>query len=244
MHASVTDALFEALPRHGIATVRFNFRGVGASGGEHDHGLGERLDIVAAIELLSMFVDGPLVLVGLLVRRRRLAVRLRPADRRLVRGRSAAAHRARPPTSRRRPILDRSTSRSPSTTSSTRRTRHEPPRPSGATTEVTCIPGRRPLPQRAAVAASPTVASSSRRSLADDPRTVLRCELRHIRRSSRHGPRRRRHRRRGGRVRRPTQLTVTCVVKSGGYGAVTVRAVKRVVARRHRERAWSRRAGP
>ena len=28
------------------------------SGGEHDDGLGERLDIVAAIELLSMFVDG------------------------------------------------------------------------------------------------------------------------------------------------------------------------------------------
>jgi hypothetical protein len=64
MHASVTDALFETLPRHGLATVRFNFRGVGSSGGEHDHGLGERLDIVAAIELLSMFVDGPLVLSG------------------------------------------------------------------------------------------------------------------------------------------------------------------------------------
>src|SRR5215813_13091541 len=31
MHANVTDALFEALPRQGIATVRFNFRGVGAS---------------------------------------------------------------------------------------------------------------------------------------------------------------------------------------------------------------------
>jgi alpha/beta superfamily hydrolase len=44
--------------------VRFNFRGVGASGGEHDHGLGERLDIVAAIELLSMFVDDPIVVAG------------------------------------------------------------------------------------------------------------------------------------------------------------------------------------
>lgn len=64
MHATVTDALFDALPRQGIATVRFNFRGVGASGGEHDHGLGERLDVVAAIELLAMFVDGPLVLSG------------------------------------------------------------------------------------------------------------------------------------------------------------------------------------
>jgi alpha/beta superfamily hydrolase len=64
MHATVTDALFEALPRQGIATVRFNFRGVGASGGEHDDGLGERLDIVAAIELLAMFVDEPIVLAG------------------------------------------------------------------------------------------------------------------------------------------------------------------------------------
>ena len=64
MHASVTHALFETLPSHGIATVRFNFRGVGGSGGEHDLGLGERLDVVAAIELLAMFVDGPLVLCG------------------------------------------------------------------------------------------------------------------------------------------------------------------------------------
>ncbi len=64
MHATVTDALFDALPRHGVATVRFNFRGVGASGGEHDHGLAERLDVVAAIDLLTMFVDGPMVLSG------------------------------------------------------------------------------------------------------------------------------------------------------------------------------------
>jgi alpha/beta superfamily hydrolase len=64
MHATVTDALFDALPQHGIATVRFNFRGVGASGGEHDHGLAERLDVVAAIDLLTMFVDGPMVLSG------------------------------------------------------------------------------------------------------------------------------------------------------------------------------------
>jgi uncharacterized protein len=64
MHATVTDALFDALPKQGIATVRFNFRGVGLSGGEHAHGIGERLDIVAAIELLAMFVDEPIVLAG------------------------------------------------------------------------------------------------------------------------------------------------------------------------------------
>ncbi|HTN80021.1 MAG TPA: hypothetical protein VMK16_10130 [Acidimicrobiales bacterium] len=64
MHATVTDALFDVLPRNGVAAVRFNFRGVGASGGEHDHGMGERLDVVAAIELMAMFVDGPLVVSG------------------------------------------------------------------------------------------------------------------------------------------------------------------------------------
>ena len=39
----------------------------------------------------------------------------------------------------------------------------------------------------------------------------------------------------GGALRRPTSVTVTRTVKSGGYGAVTVRVVSGVVARRHRE---------
>lgn len=64
MHSAVTQWLFDELPKHGIAAVRFNFRGVGRSGGDHDEGRGERLDVVAALELAAMFVEGPIVLAG------------------------------------------------------------------------------------------------------------------------------------------------------------------------------------
>jgi alpha/beta superfamily hydrolase len=64
MHSAVTQWLFDELPKQGIAAVRFNFRGVGQSGGDHDEGRGERLDVVAALELADMFVQGPIVLAG------------------------------------------------------------------------------------------------------------------------------------------------------------------------------------
>jgi alpha/beta superfamily hydrolase len=64
MHSAVTGWLFDALPKQGIATVRFNFRGVGGSGGEHDEGRAERLDVAAALELVAMFGEGPVVLAG------------------------------------------------------------------------------------------------------------------------------------------------------------------------------------
>ena len=41
-----------ALLAAGGETLRFNFRGVGASDGEHDEGKGERLDLAAAIDAL------------------------------------------------------------------------------------------------------------------------------------------------------------------------------------------------
>lgn len=48
-----------------MACLRFNFRGVGRSGGEHDFGRAERLDIVAAIDALHPVVEGlPLLLSG------------------------------------------------------------------------------------------------------------------------------------------------------------------------------------
>lgn len=50
MHAGLIDALFHALPGRGLATLRFNFRGVGESGGVHDRGVAERLDVLAALE--------------------------------------------------------------------------------------------------------------------------------------------------------------------------------------------------
>ena len=50
MTSLVTSELFRLLPASGIAVLRFNFRGVGASEGSHDGGVAERLDILAAID--------------------------------------------------------------------------------------------------------------------------------------------------------------------------------------------------
>ena len=53
---NVVDALFTALPAAGFTTIRFDFRAA------HDHGVGERLDAVAAIDAVA---DGSqLVLAG------------------------------------------------------------------------------------------------------------------------------------------------------------------------------------
>ena len=61
----IVDTLFRTLPAAGFAAVRFDFRGVGESGGEHDHGDSERLDVLAAIELLDFaHPDVPVWLVG------------------------------------------------------------------------------------------------------------------------------------------------------------------------------------
>jgi alpha/beta superfamily hydrolase len=49
----------------GFATVRFNFRGVGASGGAHGGGMGEQEDARAALDALAKAVGGaPLALAG------------------------------------------------------------------------------------------------------------------------------------------------------------------------------------
>jgi alpha/beta superfamily hydrolase len=61
----VIDALFNALVDIGFTTLRFDFRGVNNSSGSHDGGDSERLDIVAAIELLEVIdPDAPIWLVG------------------------------------------------------------------------------------------------------------------------------------------------------------------------------------
>jgi alpha/beta superfamily hydrolase len=53
------------LNRAGFATLRFNFRGVGESEGEHDEGRGEVGDVRAAVEWLRAEVpDLPLLIVG------------------------------------------------------------------------------------------------------------------------------------------------------------------------------------
>lgn len=50
MRNPLIDALFRALPLAGISTLRYNFRGAGKSGGEHDEGRAEQLDARAAFD--------------------------------------------------------------------------------------------------------------------------------------------------------------------------------------------------
>lgn len=65
MHANVVDALFRALPALGVAVLRFNFRGAGSSGGTHDGGRGERLDVEAALaSARERWPDSPILLAG------------------------------------------------------------------------------------------------------------------------------------------------------------------------------------
>ncbi len=49
MHNNIVEAMLAALWHAGYATLRFNFRGVGESEGEHDGGPGEVDDAVAAM---------------------------------------------------------------------------------------------------------------------------------------------------------------------------------------------------
>jgi uncharacterized protein len=53
MHNKVVYRAAAGLLEAGLVTLRFNFRGVGASTGEHDEGRGEKDDIRAALDYLS-----------------------------------------------------------------------------------------------------------------------------------------------------------------------------------------------
>src|SRR5262245_5368111 len=66
MHSLVIGELFRELPAHGVACLRFNFRGVEGSGGTWDEGRGERGDVAAAVDALAARApaDQPLVLAG------------------------------------------------------------------------------------------------------------------------------------------------------------------------------------
>ena len=65
MRSMVPGELIEALPALGLATLRFNFRGMGASEGEFDDGVNEQLDIAAALDTLDDIVEGlPILLFG------------------------------------------------------------------------------------------------------------------------------------------------------------------------------------
>jgi alpha/beta superfamily hydrolase len=53
MDNNVVIAICNALSQNSIASLRFNFRGVGRSQGKHDNGIGERDDVAAALTFIS-----------------------------------------------------------------------------------------------------------------------------------------------------------------------------------------------
>ena len=53
MHNNVVDSLVRGYQQAGYTTLRFNFRGVGASQGEYDNGQGEQEDVKAALQFLA-----------------------------------------------------------------------------------------------------------------------------------------------------------------------------------------------
>ena len=65
MHNKVVYQTAKAIHRFGLPVLRFNFRGVGASEGTHDKGLGEKDDVLAAIDFLAAeFLGVPLLVAG------------------------------------------------------------------------------------------------------------------------------------------------------------------------------------
>jgi alpha/beta superfamily hydrolase len=50
MQNNVVEAVVQAYQESGYTTLRFNFRGVGGSGGTHENGAGEQEDVRAALE--------------------------------------------------------------------------------------------------------------------------------------------------------------------------------------------------
>ena len=67
MHNLVIATAVEAASQERLSTLRFNFRGVGESGGSYEEGIGEREDVKAVIEYFSSALKGDhpsLVLLG------------------------------------------------------------------------------------------------------------------------------------------------------------------------------------
>ena len=66
MHNNVVVAACEALAAGGITALRFNFRGVGASDGTFDRGVGERDDVRAALAQLAGLPEVDAKRIGLI----------------------------------------------------------------------------------------------------------------------------------------------------------------------------------
>jgi alpha/beta superfamily hydrolase len=64
LHNKVVFRAARGLENANVATLRFNFRGVGASAGKHDEGEGEQGDVLAAIEWAKRKHPGKKLIVG------------------------------------------------------------------------------------------------------------------------------------------------------------------------------------
>lgn len=64
MHNKVVFHAMKALNHFGLPVLRFNFRGVGTSQGQHDNGFGEVEDVRAAINFMKQQFGLPLVFAG------------------------------------------------------------------------------------------------------------------------------------------------------------------------------------
>lgn len=64
MHNKVVFHAMKALNSFGFPVLRFNFRGVGTSHGEHDNGQGEQDDVRAALDWLEREYNLPIVFAG------------------------------------------------------------------------------------------------------------------------------------------------------------------------------------
>jgi alpha/beta superfamily hydrolase len=84
MHFKVVFRAARALLRAHITALRFNFRGVGASAGVHDHGRGEVEDARAALDEAARRLPGRPLLVGGFSFGAVTALRLAASDPRVV----------------------------------------------------------------------------------------------------------------------------------------------------------------
>jgi alpha/beta superfamily hydrolase len=53
MHNRIVSTIARSLAARGVTALRFNFRGVERSGGQHDYGRGERADVAGALDWLQ-----------------------------------------------------------------------------------------------------------------------------------------------------------------------------------------------
>ena len=64
MHTTAVYRVAQALSDTGFVVLRFNFRGIGASTGSHDGGIGEHDDVLAALNWLEREYPGLPLIVG------------------------------------------------------------------------------------------------------------------------------------------------------------------------------------